>query len=323
LYFVNEVILATTGKDIKAAAQILREGGLVAIPTETVYGLGGNALDQRAVLSIFETKKRPSFDPLIIHTDSLEKVDWFVNQFEGMARTLAEAFWPGPLTLLLPKRDIIPDIVTSGLDMVAVRIPNHSLTLALLQNLDFPLAAPSANPFGYISPVSAAHVDAQLGEQIEYILDGGVCDVGIESTIVGFVEGVPTIYRLGGLAVEEIEAVVGKVNVLPHSTSNPQAPGMLKSHYAPRKPFFMKSAPELLQAPDDVAVLYFTNPATVPPTMTRILTATGDVREAAHNLFTYLRELDASDAREIWAEYAPAKGLGVAINDRLKRAAAL
>jgi L-threonylcarbamoyladenylate synthase len=323
LHFVNEVILATIGKDIQAAAQILADGQLVAIPTETVYGLGGNALNRASVLSIFETKNRPAFDPLIIHTDSLEKVGHFVTKFDGMAKALAEAFWPGPLTLLLPKRDIIPDIVTSGLDMVAVRIPDHALTLELLGTLDFPLAAPSANPFGYISPVSAAHVDAQLGDKIAYILDGGECNVGIESTIVGFVEDVPTIYRLGGLAVEDIEAVVGKANVLPHSTSNPQAPGMLKSHYAPRKPFFIKSADELLHAPADVAVLFFTKPEALSTNITRVLSDTGDVREAAHNLFTYLRELDTSDASEIWAEYTPVNGLGVAINDRLKRAAAL
>lgn len=323
MHFDNEVILATIGKDIQTAAQILTDGQLVAIPTETVYGLGGNALNRTSVLSIFETKNRPAFDPLIIHTDSLEKVGHFVTKFDGMAKALAEAFWPGPLTLLLPKRDIIPDIVTSGLDMVAVRIPDHALTLELLKSLDFPLAAPSANPFGYISPVSAAHVDAQLGDKIAYILDGGECNVGIESTIVGFVDDIPTIYRLGGLAVEDIESVVGKVNVLPHSTSNPQAPGMLKSHYAPRKPFFIKTSNELLNAPADIAVLSFSKPERTLSNTLRILSEAGDVREAAHNLFTYLRELDTSDAKEIWAEYAPATGLGVAINDRLKRAAAL
>jgi L-threonylcarbamoyladenylate synthase len=320
---MNKVILAITGNDILAAAQILRNGELVAIPTETVYGLGGNALNERAVLSIFETKNRPSFDPLIIHTDTLEKVEKYVNQFDGMARALAERFWPGPLTLLLPKRDIIPDIVTSGLDQVAVRIPDHSLTLQLLQNLDFPVAAPSANPFGYISPTSAAHVQTQLGDKISYILDGGESNVGIESTIVGFVDGLPTIYRLGGLAVEDIELVVGRVTILPHSSSNPKAPGMLKSHYAPRKPFFIKKREELESAPESVGLLMFKTAVTKPVQVQKVLSETGDIREAAHHLFGYLRELDGAQITEIWAELAPSVGLGEAINDRLKRAAAI
>jgi L-threonylcarbamoyladenylate synthase len=315
--------LATIGNDIGHAKQFLIKGELVAIPTETVYGLAGNALDERSVLSIFETKNRPSFDPLIVHTDSLEKLDGFVYGFYGAAKELAKTFWPGPLTLLLPKRNAIPDLVTSGLDHVAVRIPNHPLTLELLSQLEFPLAAPSANPFGYISPTKASHVEAQLGERIPYILDGGECNVGIESTIVGFVDGVPTIYRLGGLSVEDIENVVGKVNVLPHSSSNPQAPGMLKSHYAPRKPFFLKSRQELENAGKDVAVMVFEKSLSGSVSNQRILSPIGDVKEAAHNLFTYLRELDALEINEIWAENVPAEGLGLAINDRLRRAAAL
>jgi L-threonylcarbamoyladenylate synthase len=317
------VILATIGKDIPVATHFLVKGELVAIPTETVYGLAGNALDEKSVLSIFETKNRPSFDPLIVHTNSLEKLDRLVYGFDGQAEKLAKAFWPGPLTLLLPKRDIVPDLVTSGLDHVAVRIPNHTLTLELLSQLEFPLAAPSANPFGYISPTKASHVEAQLGNQIPYILDGGECNIGIESTIVGFVDGVPTVYRLGGLSVEDIENVVGTVNVLPHSSSNPQAPGMLKSHYAPRKPFFLKSREEMKSAGDHVAIMVFDAPLTQSVAHQRTLSPNGDVKEAAHNLFTYLRELDLLDIGEIWAEYVPNEGLGLAINDRLRRAAAL
>ena len=172
--------MAAIGSDITVAKQYLIKGELVAIPTETVYGLAGNALDEKAVLSIFSVKNRPSFDPLIIHTDSLEKIHRFVSEFSDDALKLAKAFWPGPLTLLLPKKDIVPDLVTSGLDHVAVRIPDHKLTLELLSELDFPLAAPSANPFGYISPTNPNHVNAQLGEAIPYILDGGECGVGIE-----------------------------------------------------------------------------------------------------------------------------------------------
>ena len=315
--------MASIGKDVDLAKQFLEEGKLVAIPTETVYGLAGNAFNEKSVLSIFEVKNRPSFDPLIIHTDSLGKVSDFVHDFPEMAKDLAKAFWPGPLTLLLPKKNIIPDLVTSGLDQVAVRIPDHPLTLHLLAQLDFPLAAPSANPFGYISPTQPSHVNAQLGEKIPYILDGGECGVGIESTIVGFVEGVPTVYRLGGLAVEEIENIVGKVVMLPHSSSNPQAPGMLKSHYAPRKPFFLKTREEISKAADDIGCLLFEEKiGNSAVKFQRILSETADMKEAAYHLFAYLRELDLSPVREIWAEKVPELGLGLAINDRLARAAA-
>ena len=324
LQFNKIVILATIGNDINLAKQFLSQGKLVAIATETVYGLAGNALDEKAVLSIFEVKKRPSFDPLIIHTDSIDKLESYVIHIPEKAQELARAFWPGPLTLLLPKKLIIPDLVTSGLDHVAVRIPNHPLTLELLRQLDFPLAAPSANLFGYISPTTAAHVQAQLGEKIPYILDGGECGVGIESTIVGFIDDVPTIYRLGGLEISEIEKVIGKVNIMPHSSSNPQAPGMLKSHYSPRKPFFLKSKEEFADMNERTGVLLFdqTN-YNKNVKYQRILSKTGDLKEAAHHLFAYLRELDLMPVDEIWAEKVPDYGLGLAINDRLKRAAAI
>ena len=321
--FNKNYILATIGDNVNLAKQFLLKGGLVAIPTETVYGLAGNAFDERSVLSIFEVKNRPSFDPLIIHTDSLEKVKSFVTEIPEKAKDLANAFWPGPLTLLLPKKQIVPDLVTSGLDQVAVRIPNHPLTLQLLRELDFPLAAPSANPFGYISPTKPDHVNAQLGEKIPYILDGGECGIGIESTIVGFVNGEPTIYRLGGLAVEDIEEVVGSVIRLPHSSSNPQAPGMLKSHYAPRKPFFLKTKEELSHAGSHIGCLLFGRIlGDQDIRYQRVLSETGDMKEAAHHLFAFLRELDSLPVQEIWAEKVPEYGLGLAINDRLQRAAA-
>ena len=231
--------MAEIGVDIEQAAAFLRLGKLVAIPTETVYGLAGNALDVKAVSSIFQTKNRPSFDPLILHVASLEQVSPFVSEFPEKLKRLAEAFWPGPLTVLLPRKASVPDLVTSGLDRVAVRVPNHPLTLALLAQLDFPLAAPSANPFGYISPTQAAHVAAQLGLQIPYILDGGACAVGLESTIVGMEGEQVVIYRLGGLELSEIESLVGQVTVQAPSTSTPSAPGQLASHYAPRKPIFL------------------------------------------------------------------------------------
>ncbi|MDQ6479963.1 L-threonylcarbamoyladenylate synthase [Dyadobacter sp. LHD-138] len=317
--------MAIIGKDINLAKEFLQKRQLVAIPTETVYGLAGNALDEEAVLSIFETKNRPSFDPLIIHTDSLEKLKQYVQEIPEKAFLLAKKFWPGPLTLLLPKKDIIPDLVTSGLDTVAVRIPNHPLTLALLSELDFPLAAPSANPFGYISPTTAAHVSQQLGGKIPYILDGGECGIGIESTIIGFVEGVPTVYRLGGLSIEAIEEVVGAVGLMPHSSSNPQAPGMLKSHYAPRKPFFLQDRKTISSTYDQATgyLLFDQFIEGIDRKYQRLLSPQGDLKEAAHNLFAYLRELDAQPVERILAELVPNIHLGRAINDRLKRAAAV
>src|SRR6478735_1162446 len=192
--------MAEIGKDIVLAKQLLENGDLVAIPTETVYGLAGNALSATSVAKIFSTKNRPQFDPLIVHVPSLEKAKDYVSEVPDFAKALTEKFWPGPLTLLLKKKTVIPDLVTSGLDTVGIRCPDHSLTRDLLTSLDFPLAAPSANPFGYVSPTEPSHVNEQLGQKIKYILDGGVCPVGIESTIVGFENEGPVVYRLGGLS---------------------------------------------------------------------------------------------------------------------------
>lgn len=318
--------MASAGTDIQLAQTLLEEGKLVAIPTETVYGLAGNALSEKAAFSIFEAKNRPSFDPLIIHIGSVEQLTNWVTSIPAQAQLLADAFWPGPLTLLLPKKDIIPDVVTSGLPEVAVRIPDHALTRELLQQLGFPLAAPSANPFGYISPTTAQHVDAQLGDRVAYILDGGACEVGVESTIIGFPDNVPTLYRKGGLPLEDIEAVIGKVHLLPHSSSNPKAPGMLKSHYAPRKPFYLVTREEMKNVNrEKSALLLFDTPLDdVMSNKQLLLAPTGDLREAARNLFSYLRLLDTTDdTTAIYAELVPDQGLGRAINDRLRRAAAI
>ena len=319
--------MVEVGTDISKASTYLKQGQLVAIPTETVYGLAGNALDLKAVSSIFETKNRPSFDPLILHVASLEQVNSFVTAFPEKLKRLAEAFWPGPLTVLLPRKASVPDLVTSGLDRVAVRVPNHPLTLALLAQLDFPLAAPSANPFGYISPTQAGHVAAQLGTQIPYILDGGACAVGLESTIVGMEEEQVVIYRLGGLDISEIESLVGPVIVQAHSSSNPSAPGQLASHYAPRKPFVLgdltELIPQLVQQGKKVGVLSFsTHFPSLSADRQVILSASQDLKEAAQRLFMAMRLLDESDAELIVAEFVPEIGLGRAINDRLKRAAA-
>ncbi|MDW8295669.1 MAG: L-threonylcarbamoyladenylate synthase [Raineya sp.] len=311
--------------DIDLAEKLLRNNQLVAIPTETVYGLAGNAFSEEAVAQIFAVKNRPTFDPLIVHSDSLEKIKNFVSDFPEKAMILAQKFWAGSLTLLLPKKSIIPDLVTAGLPTVAVRIPKHPLTLQLLQRLDFPLAAPSANPFGYISPTTAQHVAEQLGEKIPLILDGGSCNVGVESTIVGFEGEKAIIYRLGGISVESIQETIGEVEVKTHSSSNPLAPGNLESHYAPTKKMFLGNLAELLAkySPQEIGVLTFSeNVPVIPLENQLILSPHKDFSEAAKNLFAMMRQLDKMPVKVLWAELLPEKDLGRAINDRLRRASA-
>lgn len=317
-------IVSTIGSDVAEASAYLQRGELVAIPTETVYGLAANALDAEAVAAIFAAKNRPTFDPLILHVPSLAAASRYVTEIPETAQRLADAFWPGPLTLLFPKKPLVPDLVTAGLPTVAVRVPAHPLTLALLEALDFPLAAPSANPFGYISPTTPQHVAAQLGELVPYILDGGPCEIGIESTIVSLQGERPKVVRLGGLSVEAIEDVVGPVATTLHSSSSPLAPGMLKSHYAPQKPLFLMDTSEAksLVKESDVAYLFFEKTVKQPsPPNVFYLSKKGDYKEAAQRLFGYLRQLDAGSWREIRAELLPERDLGRAINDRLRRAA--
>lgn len=316
------VALATIGKHIEIAAKTLENGGLVAIPTETVYGLAANALNEAAVLKIFEAKQRPFFDPLIIHVSGIEAVSRYAAFSHERLKKLAEAFWPGPLTLLLLKKSIVPDLVTSGLPQVAVRVPLHQLTLELLNKIDFPLAAPSANPFGYVSPTEPEHVNKQLGDKVDYILDGGKCEVGLESTIVGVEDGEICVYRLGGLAIEEIEKVVGKVELRLNLSSDPKAPGQLKNHYAPRKPLFIGSLNELVQKnkAQKIAAIIFGKKELAQANYIFNLSERGDLKEAAVNLFAVLREIDETDADVIIVEPLPDEGLGRAINDRLKRA---
>ena len=306
---------------LEEALTLLKAGKLVAIPTETVYGLAANALNADAVIRIFETKNRPHFDPLIVHVASHEQVADLAIDISEAAHVLMRALWPGPLTIVLRKHERVPHIVTSGLDTVGVRMPDHPLTLELLRSLDFPLAAPSANPFGYISPTSALHVAEQLGDRIPYILDGGECSVGVESTIIDCSCETPTILRLGGTSVETIEEIIGPVLVNAISTSSPQAPGMLHSHYAPRKPLLVGNIHELLhEHGNNVSILSFKDGY---HNFRNIrLSETGDMHEAARNLFAAMRKLDADHHELILAEFVPDFGLGRAINDRLKRAAA-
>ncbi len=312
--------MAIIGTNIEEAKNLLDAGELVGLPTETVYGLAGNALNIDAVTKIFTVKNRPQFDPLILHSFHQDQISTFTKTIPDKAQALANKFWPGPLTLLLERNDKIPDLTCSGLNRAAFRIPNHPIAISLLQELDYPLAAPSANPFGYISPTSTLHVQKQLGNQLKYILEGEISNVGIESTIVGFEGDEPVIYRLGGLELQSIEALIGKLKVLPHSSSQPDAPGMLKSHYAPKKTIVLGNiASNLLKYNSrKIGVLSFCKQYKAE--CNYILSEKGDLNEAAKNLFSYLRILDESDADIILAEPVPDAGLGKAINDRLSRA---
>ncbi len=311
--------------DIDTAVALLENDQVIAIPTETVYGLAGNALNPSVIKKIYEIKNRPLTSPLIVHLPATAQLNKYVKNIPQIAKKLAEHFWPGPLTLLLPKNDIIPDIVTAGLPNVAVRIPSHPLALQLLRKLSFPLAAPSANPFGYISPTSAEDVKRILFGKIDYILDGGACAKGIESTIVGFDGDTPIIYRVGAISSEEIKRIAGKVEINNKHTTKPISPGMLPSHYAPHTPLYLTNNIEaLLKIVSCVgtAILSFKNQYSfIPENNQEILSETGNLDEAAHNLYQALHRLDNLKLDRIIAERVPDVGIGIAINDRLERAA--
>ncbi|MBM3178369.1 MAG: threonylcarbamoyl-AMP synthase [Bacteroidetes bacterium] len=313
--------MSSAGRDIAKAISHLNAGELVAIPTETVYGLAGNALDSTVVTKIFEAKQRPAFDPLIVHIPDPDKIQTYAVDIPQAAYDLADVFWPGPLTILLEKSQSISDLVTSGLSRVGLRCPDHELTLELLGYLSFPLAAPSANPFGYISPTTAEHVRRQLGNRVAYILDGGSCKVGIESTVVGFENEQAVIYRRGGIDRKSIARITGKT-IEKIVSSNPAAPGQLTQHYAPRKPMRLGNLDELISEKGNRKVGLLLFEKSRGEQIEKILSPSGDVNEAARNLFAALRALDESEADIILAESVPEVGLGPAINDRLQRAAA-
>lgn len=315
--------MSIIGTDIILAKKALEAAQLVGIPTETVYGLAANALNEQAVLSVFSAKNRPFFDPLIVHIAGIEQLGLYTEAVDPRLLRLAESFWPGPLTLLLPKKEIVPGIVTSGLPRVAIRVPNHPLSLALLKNLSFPLAAPSANPFGYVSPTTAQHVQAQMGDKVAYILDGGACEVGLESTIVGLEENKLCVYRLGGLSIEAIEQVAGKVEMALNVSSDPRAPGQLKNHYAPRKPLYLGDVTRLAKehAGKKIALIEFGKHSYSFHIQARFqLSETENLQEAALNLFSALRLADESDADIVLVSPVAEQDLGRAINDRLRRA---
>lgn len=322
--------------DVDLAAQTLRDGGLVAFGTETVYGLGGNALDPMAVARIFEAKNRPHFDPLIVHIADSKWLPKLATDVSPLARKLIEAFWPGPLTLVLPKTDLVPDLVTSGLPAVAVRMPSHEMARELLARVDLPIAAPSANPFGQLSPTTAQHVAATLGERIDLILDGGPCGVGVESTVLQVTDAEPRILRHGGVTQEQIESVLGTaiaVGTVPASetagsaddseTATP-SPGMLPQHYAPRTPLALAQDVDLEQLQQSGRRLGALALSSLDTSLKfeaeEILSPDGDLTVAAARFFAALRQLDAADLDQIIAWPFPDEGLGRALNDRLRRA---
>jgi L-threonylcarbamoyladenylate synthase len=336
------------------AAAILRNGGLAAFPTETVYGLGADAFNAAALARVFEVKERPRFDPLIVHIASLDTLEKIANlsllnqAARKQLHLLAEKLWPGPLTLVLPKREAVPGLVTGGLSTVAIRIPGHPAARRLISLSTGAIAAPSANPFGYLSPTRAEHVQDQLGEKVDIILDGGPSPVGVESTVLDISGIQPRILRPGGTPKETIEAVTGPVlsgpengaaagskkNAANAGPPDPRSPGQLKSHYAPRTPLSVHSREALITIPgeNDSAFLFFDGPSRDMwrgnnhhsarlPAETRVLSETGNLLEAAACLFETLHNLDKTGIARIYAQYAPDNGLGAAINDRLTRAA--
>lgn len=309
---------------IERAAALLRRGEVVALPTETVYGLAGDGFNPLALAKIFEIKQRPFFDPLILHVLNAEAAWELASSVPDGARLLAARFWPGPLTLVLPKKSKVPDLATSGLPSVAVRVPSHPLSRAVLEAFGGPLAAPSANRFGRISPTTAEAVRKELGDAVPLILDGGACRIGLESTIVDCGGTMPLILRAGGVPIEEIEKVVGAVDHATPVSEKPLAPGHLEHHYAPQKPLRLVGSPEELPSGEDFSDAGFLAFDRVPRQRfckALVLSATGDLTEAAAHFFAMLRELDESAARRIIAVRPPRRGLGFAINERLSRAA--
>tara|TARA_B100000795_G_scaffold260357_1_gene236157 strand:+ start:8707 stop:9669 length:963 start_codon:yes stop_codon:yes gene_type:complete len=316
--------MSIISKDIQKAIALLTNEELVAIPTETVYGLAGNIFSEKAIKRIFETKKRPFFNPLIVHISSVDVLETIVSEIPEKAKILANTFWPGSMTLVLKKHKDIPDIITAGKDTVAVRVPNHPVTIALLKQLPFPLAAPSANPFNNISPTKPEHVERYFKNDIKMVLNGGSCINGIESTIIGFVNNEPIIYRLGALALEEIEALIGKVEVKNKMEENPDAPGMLDKHYSPLTTTILTTdvASEIKKHPTKkIGILAFNSSFKNAEITTEIiLSKNNDLKEAASKLYAALHELDHLSLDIIIAEKMPEIGLGNSMNDRLQRA---
>jgi L-threonylcarbamoyladenylate synthase len=317
--------MSIISNDIDKAVYLLTQDEVIAIPTETVYGLAGNIYSEKAIRQIFEIKQRPLFNPLIVHMHALNQLEDIVSEFPPKAKLLAEHFWPGALTLVLKKKPEVPDLITAGKDTVALRIPNHPVTQALLEALPFPIAAPSANPFNRISPTKAKHVEDYFSSSIKMVLEGGECKSGLESTIIGFKNEEPVLYRLGAISIEDVESVVGKIKFHSKSENMPKAPGMLKKHYSPQTPLIISNDIEIFlkNNPDEkIGILSFKG--NYIPSINKyieVLSDSGDLREAASKLYDALHRLDALNLDMIITERFPDIGLGQSINDRLERAA--
>ena len=320
-----QVLPASDPQSIRLAAEIIRAGGLVAFPTETVYGLGADALNPEAVARVFEVKQRPSFDPLIVHIATRVSLDRLVETISFSDHRLMDVFWPGPLTLVLPKREIVPDIGTAGLPTVAIRMPAHSVAQALIREAGVPIAAPSANPFGYVSPTCAQHVLDGLADRVDLILDGGPCQIGVESTIVSMGGAWPELLRPGSITLAELREVLGPV-VRAAASQTVVAPGQLPRHYATRTPVTILSAQgarPVVHGHERTGLLAMLTPDHVDERFCAIevLSASGDLREVARNLFAALRRLDALSLDRLFAEPCDEQGLGLAVMDRLRRCA--
>lgn len=304
---------------IKEAAEIIQSGGLVALPTETVYGLGANGLDAKAVAKVFEAKERPSFNPLILHVASVEQIKPLVKGWDSRIEELAEVFWPGPLTIILPKSDLVPDIVSGGLSTVGIRMPKHPLALQLIESAGVPIAAPSANKFGKISPTKAEHVRKDLGDAI-YILNGGETTVGIESTIIKLTTKGFQVLRNGAITKEEIEQIIpfDKSEI----STGIEAPGMLKSHYSPSKPFYLISNQDDIKiSKSEAGLLSYSRHYDQGFKKVIQMSPDTELKTYAVNLFAAMHEMQESDVDVIYAEVVPEEGIGLAIMDRLKKAA--
>ena len=323
----TRVLDISTPGAIERAADIIRAGGLVAFPTETVYGLGADATNPTSVARIFEAKRRPSFDPLIVHVADSNAASFYGDLSGEVALRLTEAFWPGPLTLVVPKSSRVPPIVTAGLDTVALRVPAHHAALSLIRAAGCAIAAPSANPFGYVSPTSARHVAEQLHGQVDLILDGGDCPVGVESTILALTAARPVILRLGGVPPEQLERILGPIERSTGNVTRPQAPGQLTRHYATRTPLEISKRNKQeheIRTGERVGLITLSAPRDPQRfAAVEVLSESGDLREAAANLFAALRRLDSLGLDRLVAVPVPERDLGMAIMDRLRRCAVL
>ena len=322
------VLSASDAAAIRLAGRIIKTGGLVAFPTETVYGLGCDAMNADAAAKVFEAKQRPQFDPLIVHIADLKQLKMVVGFLPALGQQLMEAFWPGPLTLVLPKQPAIPDLITAGLSTVAVRMPNHSVAQTLIREADTPIAAPSANPFGYVSPTTAQHVADGLGNTVDLILDDGPCPVGVESTIVSLAGPQPELLRPGSITIEQLSTVIGAIHQTATVNHKPIAPGQLSRHYATRTPLTILASAgirPILKDDERVGLLIHSRARDTDNRFAavEVLSATGDLREIARHLFATLRRMDSLGLDRIYAEPCQEEGLGVAIMDRLRRCATL